>query len=1732
MPQILGEQPTFHWPILDQGAAVGYSAFSAKTLSYWLPLTIILFFLMGLSPTRAQTFGNEWINYNQSYYKIPVVDKGVYQIRVSDLQAAGFPVNAVNPQTLQLYHRGKEQAIVVSGEEDGRLDESDYVEFYGKGNDGTQDSLLYLPNSAQPHKYYNLYSDTTAYFLTWRNDNQNGKRMARFIQANVLNFAAETHHREEVLRVYTDQFSGGQIYPLGTNQETVLSQWDNGEGWTGTLFNKASNMDLTFSLPRLANVTGVKPRLEMLLVGRNNKDHNVEVFAGASTASLRSLGSVEYKYFGKQLVSYALETSDLSVSGNLVIRVRPNGYANEPNDRNSICYVRIVYPQTWDMTTGNGGSVSQKYFYLAPNASNRSYIEIANPPAGIRLYDITDPNTVRTIGGSLNNGKFTAMVNNTLEGRVLFATTSAQAILPMRKAGFRPINPAAHNYLVISHKALMKPAGGFPDAVRAYAGYRASPTGGGYDTLVVDTDLLCNQFNYGEFSPLAIRRFADYMLRNGKPQFLFLIGRSWYPHFGRKNPYRYLIDLVPTGGYPGSDIMLTAGLNGTSPNVPALATGRLNVPSGVTPNFPVDNNFNQPDPAEVISYLNKVKEHEASPRELWQKNLLHLSGGKTPNELNVFRQFVDGFKQIAESSYLGGKVATISKKTDNAVEFINVVEEVNKGLGVLTFFGHSGSGITDIDIGYVSNDLLGYRNKGRYPFIMVNGCEAGDIFYGTPSFGSDWIKTPNKGAVLFMAHSHVGYSVPLKRYSDQLYATAFGDSSYIYKPIGMVQKESIKRYINDNQSEYDISNAQQYTLQGDPAIALFRANKPDFVIDQTRVFVQPFGTANITAATDSFRVGIIVANYGITSNQPLEVTIRRTLNNGTFIQYDTLSYPSVSYQDTLYFTIRNRSTTGVSLGGNNRFEVKVDPADAIAELNENNNQATLEYFMPTQGVLALFPREYSIVNTQTNQVPSVSLIAQNADGISVGGTQSRSYLFEIDTTHTFNSPGKRTQTINGDFLAKWETSLLGSGTAHDSTVYYWRVRFADKPEGQDNIWAERSFIYITNSPEGWSQSRFPQFSKSGIAQVQRNTSNNRWEFNEILTKINVETSGSKEANAYLQTRLLLNDFPVLSAGKCGTNALVGVAFHGATALPYSVNNNLLCNNSVPYVANFMYDGNILNANDQFNKYLEGVQDGDYVLLFTLGSVSFSNWTPELKQQLVNLGANETQLANLQTGHPYIILGKKGAGPGSALLEVLPNYSDNAPTPTSQALQLSRTLTGRNTTGTITSSSIGPATEWGTLFRNVVNENSSDNWSLDVIGLDAQGTETLLESAVPTDQFSLAGINAQQYPYLKLRLRTEDPTNQTPPQLRRWQVIYKGVPEGLVNPALVSQTEYSIPDKQEGETFQVNVAFQNISNRSFADSLTLRYTLLNKDTRKQTVKDLKVKVLAAGDTVKVTLPIQTLGHAGDNLVTAFFNPRLQAEEYYENNVLEIPFKVKKDRTHPILDVAFDGVRIMNGDIVSPSPLISVSLKDENKFLIRKDTVGLELFLKRPGANSILEKISFNNPEVRYFQAQEGKNDFRIEYHPRNLSDGIYSLRVQGTDVSGNVSGVEPYQVSFEVITESKITHFYPYPNPFSSKTRFVFTLTGAEIPDQIKIQVMTVTGRVVREITQNELGPIHIGNNVSEYAWDGTDEFGDQLANGVYLYRVIVKSNGQDMDRRSTAADKSFHKDFGKMYILR
>ena len=476
-------------------------------------------------------------------------------------------------------------------------------------------------------------------------------------------------------------------------------------------------------------------------------------------------------------------------------------------------------------------------FTLVERSGNKSYIEIDSPPANARIFDVTDSNNILQVGTSLTT-TLNAVINNTQsENRKLFVTNQAITPTDIKPVTFRSFSSANAEFLIITHNAFKRAGAGVANPVKAYAEYRASTQGGGYDTLSVTVDQLYNQFTYGESTPLAIFRFLQFLESRKRPDYLFIIGRGldvWHDYY--RNPtagdFTSLKDFVPSAGYPASDANYSAGLGG-SLNEPAIPTGRLSATL----------------PEQVVYYLNKVKEMEATEfSDLWRKRILHLSGGIDEGEPVTFKSYMEDFASIATDVYLGGEVKAIAKRSSEAEELINVSEEVNAGLNLITFFGHSSPSTTDFDIGYVTNPVLGYNNKGKYPMILVNGCNSGAFFTTGEGelFGEDWITASEKGATGFIAHTSFGLVSSLKRYSDFFYEVAYGDSTFLKKGIGDIQKEVARRYLEGvSPTAQNITQVQQMLLLGDPAVKLFGAGKTDFAIDNTSIsVVAPDGLNN------------------------------------------------------------------------------------------------------------------------------------------------------------------------------------------------------------------------------------------------------------------------------------------------------------------------------------------------------------------------------------------------------------------------------------------------------------------------------------------------------------------------------------------------------------------------------------------------------------------------------------------------------------------------------------------------------------------------------------------------------------------------------------------------------------------------------------------------------------------------------------------------------------------------
>jgi hypothetical protein len=200
----------------------------------WPAVLSVLMLCLDLS-TLAQPFGNEWISYDQQYWKIKVAQTGLYRISYSDLANGGFPVSAVQPQQIQIFGRGRECPILVSGESDGVFNPQDFIEFYGQKNDAWLDSAIYQNALYVPNPSYSLYNDTATYFITI--GSQPGLRMAQSTQTSFSDYSPLTYC------IHTSDMDFHNEYLIGKQDINGISLplMEQAEGWFDFKFPKGAS---------------------------------------------------------------------------------------------------------------------------------------------------------------------------------------------------------------------------------------------------------------------------------------------------------------------------------------------------------------------------------------------------------------------------------------------------------------------------------------------------------------------------------------------------------------------------------------------------------------------------------------------------------------------------------------------------------------------------------------------------------------------------------------------------------------------------------------------------------------------------------------------------------------------------------------------------------------------------------------------------------------------------------------------------------------------------------------------------------------------------------------------------------------------------------------------------------------------------------------------------------------------------------------------------------------------------------------------------------------------------------------------------------------------------------------------------------------------------------------------------------------------------------------------------
>ena len=135
--------------------------------------------------------------------------------------------------------------------------------------------------------------------------------------------------------------------------------------------------------------------------------------------------------------------------------------------------------------------------------------------------------------------------------------------------------------------------------------------------------------------------------------------------------------------------------------------------------------------------------------------------------------------------------------------------------------------------------------------------------------------------------------------------------------------------------------------------------------------------------------------------------------------------------------------------------------------------------------------------------------------------------------------------------------------------------------------------------------------------------------------------------------------------------------------------------------------------------------------------------------------------------------------------------------------------------------------------------------------------------------------------------------------------------------------------------------------------------------------------------------------------------------------------------------------------------------------------------------------------------------KIKYPFNELSEGNHRLSLKVWDVQNNSSMV---YTDFVVAksAEMALTHVLNYPNPFTTRTQFYFENNQCCQKLNINIQVFTITGKMVKTISQSITNE---GFRSPGIDWDGKDEYGDKLAKGVYIYKLsVVNSDNKKAEK--------------------
>ncbi len=1676
---------------------------------------------------------NYWYDPNKNYFKVYLNKKGVYRLTYDQLINAGISLNSgIQDGNLEIFNDGISLPIdIVDTQPDGLFNSGDYVQFIGK--------------PATPHNQFtrmNIYNTTNVYWFSYQADSVNSyKNINGYSSSNLTPLITNT-----VETLYWEEDNEYHKLGYATNDQRDYWYWGSAEARNRQPFRDFVYwITNNFPANRVLNKPNASIRVGMhglsniSCSGGNGHDVTVKF-------NTKVLGNLRWNGQNSAVFEKDFFISSTTLGGGDTAQIFPNQQKFEINLYGDICpnastdYVLINYIEFdyWRLNR----TYSNYFFFKSPpdNFQENRYYLSGWMRNNMKVY-------IPSRGELIQN----PYIPNDIDKSVYFIDTISvqtdyycvaddyfslpDSIVQNVPSDLRNLNNGS-DYIIITHKD-------FLPAAQRLADYRSSNLQGVATPRikVVDVDQIYNEFSYGLMNPMALNSFAKYAYESWQapaPQYIALMGDMSYDYrkiFPTSRP-----NFIPSPSYhatiygqaPSDNAIVTVSGNDI---IPDIALGRISCETMQEADILVD---------KIINYPTDVNKE-------WKQNVLLVSSGLSADDENQFK-FNDR-NILLENVYLkpNGIKATKIFRYPNKPEYIpfqgegpDIRREIDNGAVIVNYYGHGGG--LQWDLVFTNDDIYELNNGDKLPLVISVTCYTAH-FDNQEIFGEIFNSIPGKGSIAFWGSSGVTFWPTTANINQDLFASIFNNKNYV-----------IGKAINIAKSNQNYGTMTALlVLLGDPAIELAIPKKPDFVIKSSNISINPTNPL----VNDTVSVKLAINNLGL-SFPGDTVTLKlyeRIISDTTLI--DSVDLPNFGESDTTYFTWVPLESGLITLIATINADERVPEDDLSDNIASNSfsifdfgepsiikpadgyftNSGNIEFLISDIGFY--FNRNFNYL-IQINNLPQfdgVPLVAEspvlnatdavvrwNPSTLAPGEYFWQAIVYDdVDTNSSDirifsvsdkNGSGYYSQkqqlklfdNLNVNYSDEFNSLLLNTELNPPypnpkfllDSIYYSLPADQTKPS---TFTTDGTYFYFGNLPD------FNNGNKSKIYK--------------IGTGLNGTTAGTNygaipNLDVYIYSHLMMhNGFLYTCTGP--TDNLLKIDVNNGDTSRVAIQDSLVIT-----VASSTQIGGVFLYSDGEYVYNLGIGTALYPGKFVLRKFDPSNNWTKVGEDIIFSGSTMRRVSSFIISENYAIVYEN-----FTLINVrrysLPNgifeeewfyaqkikdyyaiaydYNNNflyfntfrpGTTPYVPAFFKYRG-TYIEANGQIVSPEIGPASKWHNLEFDIDQTNSSGIYKSYLLGKNKSNGSWFMLDSLFIDSIDIDTINTKQYNYIKLRFDLADSSfgSGEPMKFNSLKVNYEYLPEISIIPKNLSFTPDSV---LQGISLDMTLQVNNLGY-VIADSLKLDFSNSLTDTIFYTTY-ISVPNDTFSTSVKTIITDNLLYTAPVSPIDINVVATLPSEEYYTfNNQIDGTFYVVRDSANPLFNITFDGREIINGDIISSEPEIIITLEDNSPLPL--DSTYFTIVHTH---NNIPKVLTVPGPDITFESTPYPNNRVVITWTPK-LEDGRHVLEVLAKDASGNFFDSTSSRSVFNVYNNPDLLQVYNYPNPFSDNTYFTFELRGVIPPEEFKIKIFTVAGRLIKELSPSS--SLQIGFN--KIYWDGKDEDGDEIANGLYFYKIISK-NGDEV----------------------